>query len=800
MEGIRGAIRGRDLLPHRGGGPGGRGLVWFLFEFYGLCAERFVEADHDTVGGLCSAFELLAVEADHDGAGGDGCAVGLCVRQGSALWGKDFPGLGLDGVALAAAWGPASSSSSSSDGAAVGVEGALYFLAASFSGENEARLGCYAILFYEALAPYTGRAADAVRWWGLTYYYYWDPMMPSSSSSRPAFVFGTNVGGMGVAADGALFVGLCPPSSSHSPPSGPLLWRLLCAGGACVAAPVPDSGVELAGGGTLLSGLLAAGGGVVQVGPAIGEALLSFQTADGALHVLDLLNRILAPGLRRAPRGSDDVGGGGGGGNRWGLSWASYPAVTLAALDGDARLLLLQPGARACPLDTVARYVEEPDPYVASAVGWPPPLPDLRMQECAPLACIRARPCGGNSRRQFGKAACECDPGYAAVVSTLTPNATATTTCIECGEAVVVVGGAASFFCPGGTVPPQRCQPHSAVSAAALTAPASSRGDCLCEAGHFLFQDTCIRCPLSLWCPFNGTVAPIACHGGGLTYNDGARSPIDCVCPPRTHGLRCAPCDNAMECTRFMPAAVTSVAIRGWGPVGGGAIMDACFAWALGDADLFQMYSVLGASRSAEVEAAARQQQSASLLEWSWIVLVRDFNTDNALAAVEECAWGQFVGLRLEALTTPPVLRSIRKASSCGGRHWEWNGDRAAEGCVCVGGYEEIDTVLYGRHCIPCPNGTFRPRYDPGGCTRCRSELYEAGAYLGQSECACRQGYARDPRTWSCQPVVLVGATDDEAPRRIAPLLAAHLHAVMLACIGASAAAFMFSLVLVCAL
>jgi hypothetical protein len=234
--------------------------------------------------------------------------------------------------------------------------------------------------------------------------------------------------------------------------------------------------------------------------------------------------------------------------------------------------------------------------------------------------------------------------------------------------------------------------------------------------------------------------------------------------------------------------------------------MDACFAWALGDTDRFQMYSVLGASRSAEAGAAAQQpqQQSAALLEWSWIVLVRDFNTDKAMVAVEECAGGQFVGLRLEALTRPPVTRRIREASSCGGRHWEWNGDRVAEGCVCVGGYEEVDTVLYGRHCIPCPNGTFRPRYAPGGCTPCQSELFEAGAYLGQSECACRQGYARDPQTWSCQPVMMVGAAYDEAqggrPRRIAPLLAAHLPTVLLACIGASAAAFMFSLVLACVL
>jgi hypothetical protein len=816
VEGMRRNVRGRDLLPHRGGGPGGRGLVWFLFEFQGLCGEQLVEGGPDAVSGPCSALELLLVEPDTSPRqpqqpqwGSNGCGGGVCVRQGSALWGNAFPGHGLSGGVLAAAWGPGTGNSAEE-------EGVLYLLApSSSSGGGGARLGRYTIAFYDASVLTSSRAIDEVRWMGLTFHFGWDtgggvPAAPS----HPLFTQAT-VGGLGVAMD-ALYVGLLPPTTTTTTLPVPPLWRMLCPGmiDACVAVPVGDGSIEVAAP-PLLSALLAGGGGVAQIGPVIGEGLLFLQTADGALYALELLNRILAPGLRRASRY-------GGRTNRWAARWASRTEVLLVGLDGDA--LLVQPGAGLCPLDTVARYVEATDPLAASTLDWPPPLPYLQMQGCAPLACLRARPCGSNSLRGLGEAACGCEAGYARATIAAAVGEQAggeTVGCLPCDKAasasplllplLLPRPETTSFFCVGGGAPPQRCQPHSATAAssaaASPTAPtmivmmsgAASRADCLCDAGYFLFQDTCIRCPVSLWCPFNGTVAPVACHGGGLTWYDGASSPVDCVCPPRTYGLRCTPCTNAMECTRSMQATVTSIALRGWGPVGGGGIVEACLLSVLGDADRFLMYSVLGVSRSAEMEPLLLLQgQPSSTLAWSWIVLVRDFNPEMVMAGVEACAGGYFGGLRLEALTRP-ATRRIQVGSSCGGRHWEWNGDLYAEGCICVAGYEEINTVLFGRHCIPCPNGTFRARYDAGRCTPCRPELFEVGAYLGQSECACQQGYARDPRTWSCQPLEAEGLGGGRQPR-IGPMLAEHLSTVLLACIGASAAAFMFSLALVCAL
>jgi hypothetical protein len=241
-------------------------------------------------------------------------------------------------------------------------------------------------------------------------------------------------------------------------------------------------------------------------------------------------------------------------------------------------------------------------------------------------------------------------------------------------------------------------------------------------------------------------------------------------------------------------ASVAAIAVHGWGPVGGSDIMDACLLSVLGEPDLFQLYSVLGVSR--EVLLAQQQQSSASLV-WNWVVLVRDKSPSVVAAGVEACAGGLFLDLRLSVLVGL-TDRQIQVASSCGGRHWEWNGDSNAEGCVCVGGYEEVNTVLYGRHCIPCPNGTYRARYDPGECTPCRAELFEVGTYLGMSECACLRGYARDKRTWSCQPEPGGGRDIGAGPSQIGALLTAHFTAVLLVGIGAGAAALMFSAVLVC--
>jgi hypothetical protein len=121
IEGMRRLIRGQDLLVHRDGWPEGGGVIWFMFGFEGLCGDQ-LEGGGGLPSDTCSALELLIVEPDvtwskemEEGAmyappgGGAGCVVGLCVRQGSALWGNSFPGKGVGSILFGLAWGPRSS-------------------------------------------------------------------------------------------------------------------------------------------------------------------------------------------------------------------------------------------------------------------------------------------------------------------------------------------------------------------------------------------------------------------------------------------------------------------------------------------------------------------------------------------------------------------------------------------------------------------------------------------------------------------------------------------------------------------
>jgi hypothetical protein len=240
---------------------------------------------------------------------------------------------------------------------------------------------------------------------------------------------------------------------------------------------------------------------------------------------------------------------------------------------------------------------------------------------------------------------------------------------------------------------------------------------------------------------------------------------------------------------------MAAISIHGWGPSGGNEIIDACLRSTLGDIDHFQLFSVLGASQQALIDTL---QQSASSLVWDWIVLIRDTSPLTVAVGVQTCAEARFEELTVDVLAKA-VQRQIRVASSCGGRHWEWNGDPKGEGCGCIGGYEEVNTVAYGRHCIPCPNGTYRPRYSEAGCVPCSAELFEEGAYLGMSECACVRGYARDSRTRFCQPENLGVSLLSSSNQRIGVFLSTHATLLLLLSIGSGAAALMFAAVLACA-
>ena len=358
---------------------------------------------------------------------------------------------------------------------------------------------------------------------------------------------------------------------------------------------------------------------------------------------------------------------------------------------------------------------------------------------CAPMPCTRAATCAPGSVRAHGAPDCGCAPGAHYVAGA---------GCVQCPAGV---------FCPGGTAPPSAC-PDNALT---LADGASSAADCLCAAGYYRIAATgeCALCPTSLWCPFNGTLAPIACVG--TTLGDGAVSPLACQCPPRTHGVACTPCDASMDCRtpRAQTVRLVALHIEGYGPLASGQdLAAACLDAALGSEDdgaaNSVLYPVLGATAASLARATAFPDSAQLMGWWAWVAVAAEgaaAEGGDLASNLSACltAPGRFPYLdRVEVIDTNPAA-VVRQALSCGGRHWEW--DDAAADCACVAGYELLVSDLDGAaHCMPCRNGTVRAKGLPGGCVPCLADAFQEAPYMGMAACACRAGYAADPVTGAC--------------------------------------------------
>ena len=300
--------------------------------------------------------------------------------------------------------------------------------------------------------------------------------------------------------------------------------------------------------------------------------------------------------------------------------------------------------------------------------------------ETHPAQCLRETPCGPHSTRAPGANVCGCDPGfYFVLLLQQQQEASSSSSCQPCPPSFAGV-------CPGGQSPPVRCPPHSTVAAGG-GARASLSSDCLCLPGYLLFQGACVRCPTSLVCPFNGTIAPLPCYGNGYTYGDGALSPLECVCPDRTHGIACEPCGDRMYCTDS-PASTpyySALHVAGLGPLDGDLILLMCV-------DLLYLNSSAGAGaapffiqNALGVSAATLAGQSQSLLAWDWIVVVPG-DAGAAVAHLGRCIGPEFVALTaLTAIADSVPMRALRVQKACGGPHWRW--DAANGDCGCVPGY-----------------------------------------------------------------------------------------------------------------
>ena len=755
IETQRAEIRGRDLVAHADQSAGG--LVWFLFGYWGLCGPNLDTA----VPGPCAAFELLLFAPAASTTATTGCAAGVCVLQGSFLWGNQFPAEGLQegaGTPTVAAWAPSGFMGARTR------EGALFFF---FLAENDnngdgfLQLARYDIVFYDATIKYDARAADPVTLLG-----------PAAVALLPGL--------MGIRALAPAMDGLYVAGSNSNGVVG--VWRVACVDAACAlglssAQPAAWSSALLATTTTTTTtgnnNNTADGSGDVVVGmhtlPASTTRhllVLLLLSGGGMLttRTVDLWNGLVAPGVTVG--GIWAMGGGG-------LTAIVSPQTTTWWRPGEVQ---------ACGLDGFATLAA---PSAFSSILLSPLT--TTTGGCRPLQCVREMPCGANSVRAPGATACGCLPGYA-----LDPSSDHRA-CLPCADAHQPHSSPSYYYyCPGGNAPPTPCQPHAMVLLHS-DAPAASASDCVCLAGFLLFRGVCLPCPTSLWCPFNGTLAPLACHGGGTTLTDGSVSPLDCLCPPRTYGLACLPCDDSMECGAYpIRLSLVTLAIDAWGPIASGSVLDACL---LGFADATTLvYPVLGIS-TASLQTAV--QQSASALAWSWIVVLPAGAAGNLTA----CLAPQFAALDARVLFAPRDVRIVQ-AQSCGGAHWEWNGDVHAQACTCVAGYQQMQTVLFGVQCVPCLNGTARARRSPGGCLPCAADANEHAPFLGMSACACVPGFERGGDAGLCVPLSTSSSSSSsssDAPGWYTQFFSAPT-ALVLTSLGAGTAALVFSVVLACML
>ena len=432
--------------------------------------------------------------------------------------------------------------------------------------------------------------------------------------------------------------------------------------------------------------------------------LLLLQTGR-AVYTLDPWNALLSP-----PRALPSVFTHG----EHFFAWGALLPQALLALNG-SHLWLLD-GVAACPIDAFASSTSA----------------------CAPMPCTRCGRARGSSYwiRSPGNTTCGCAPGFALTAGGLA--------CAPC---------AAPQQCPGGDSPPAPCADPNAVTRVAQ----GTAADCVCVPGYFLLGGACLRCPRGLWCPFYGTLAPVACAAYGTTLTDGALSPLECMCPERTHHFACVPCDDRDICIQPVWPRPSLAAMQ-WA-----ADPRACLP--AGDDDNVVVYSTRGVSMLPEQAA--------------WIAVLQPLSAD-ALANVSAC-----VGAPPLSVATAAV--SYVQPDRCEGRHLEWDG---ATGCACVAGYESVDTALYGLRCLPCLNGTMRPSQSPGGCIPCLASAFQEAPYLGMTACACVRGYVADGVTGACVPV----GSQTRAPDFV--VTATDTNVLMYAGVGASAAALGFAALL----
>ena len=306
-------------------------------------------------------------------------------------------------------------------------------------------------------------------------------------------------------------------------------------------------------------------------------------------------------------------------------------------------------------------------------------------RECESLPCtLSLEACGPHSLRPFGTAECVCQPGYF----------------WDQDKCTACVGSL--YYCPGAGAP-ILCPAHSLASGTR-----ASLSDCLCPPQWYHFETLCLPCPVGFFCPSSGTLFPVPCHAGGHTLDEGSSSPLQCLCPLRTHGLACEPCADSDDCAA---APVSQLVLLLLSP----------------DDDLM------------------RPCVGAASVFYPGLVVTTEVSMD--------------CGVQYQVIDTATL--KLQEPTPYGSR-LEWDGKSSDS--TCIAGYELLTiTQAFGpqAHCFPCLNGTVRAQRAASSlCTACLDPNAHA-PYLAMSACVCVLGYVFDATRNEC---VYTAATALYAP------------------------------------
>lgn len=350
-----------------------------------------------------------------------------------------------------------------------------------------------------------------------------------------------------------------------------------------------------------------------------------------------------------------------------------------------------------CPLDTVYYPIQS------------------KLNRCEPMQCIKLKnSCGSNSIRLLGTTICICLPGYYR----------STTSCIICP---------ANTYCPPSNdiAAPIPCGTN------AISQPgASSVSECLCKGGYYPFQPTmCLPCPLGFWC-LGGRTLPIPCINSGYTLIQGVSSPLSCICPARTHGPLCLPCTDQELCLVMKPQPQwQAIRLIGEGP------------------STLRIHLCAINQPIYSIPTTGIIKQDPKNYSWGWIIVT--LADDSFTKTIQSCIEAQGLVL-LEPVTViagPQTAAFMMYNAPCNINE-EWPGETGLlQKCTCIAGYTTKRSSRTGNDvCVPCLNGTIRPRRSPiTSCIPCMDNNSHA-PWLAMSHCICKSGFYFDFEKQNCQP------------------------------------------------